>query len=432
LGQRKPGESAESIQKKREVISLHFGSFLQHYTKNRKDGDPWKLIINGDFIDFMRIHLPLIDVAEHLPEHTKKNAVRQLRVVCRTHKPIFVALTRFLKAGNSVVVVTGNHDAEWEWREVRTEFKKILWNLSRSSEVHFLSHLEFVDRYYYEPGKVFIEHGHFYDPYCNCQMKINSKNESYVTSFSHEVTRYQYKQGKAFNSLPLHKFDQWGFLDIILWVLSRPLSEIKAIIVQYIKMATFLILISIRNFFTRSKPPKRERQPLTPRLDHVVRPPLHTSLFRTVQAFYLDRIFLLFTFAFSFTFVLVSSWTQGIRLWSSLGVLVGVVFLFLILTRIHPSTQSTPMLRKAVSLISKEVQSPVLVMAHSHEFDMIENQDVTYINVGHWTVPHKKHIPILNPSKKEPSFSSPYLMIQLEKTLQSVEVHHWDYFGELW
>src|SRR5688572_19041346 len=32
-------------------------SFLEHYTRSRHDGRPWRLIINGDMVDFMSVCL---------------------------------------------------------------------------------------------------------------------------------------------------------------------------------------------------------------------------------------------------------------------------------------------------------------------------------------------------------------------------------------
>src|SRR5688500_2187948 len=87
-----------------------FGPFIAHYQRQ----GPWQLVINGDFIDFWNIELA---GSADLPAETV--AVARLHAVFDAHPNVEAALQDFLAAGNSVLFVTGNHDAELLYPRVR-------------------------------------------------------------------------------------------------------------------------------------------------------------------------------------------------------------------------------------------------------------------------------------------------------------------------
>jgi predicted phosphodiesterase len=62
-----------------------------------------------------------------------------------------------------LVVVRGNHDVDFHWGAVQKEFISLLGK----HELIDCARVTFADWFYYEEGRVYVEHGHQYDPYCS-------------------------------------------------------------------------------------------------------------------------------------------------------------------------------------------------------------------------------------------------------------------------
>lgn len=129
-----------------------------------------ELVINGDFLDFAQAPpLGRKDLRgkskDGLPLcFTEQQSLLKLRAIHNAHKNVFAGLTSFLAASeeNSLVVIPGNHDADFYWPKVRIKFLSYLDD-SVAARARF--HLDQVYRPPQAPG-AWIEHGHQHDP-CN-------------------------------------------------------------------------------------------------------------------------------------------------------------------------------------------------------------------------------------------------------------------------
>lgn len=170
----------------------------------RSAGRRATLVINGDFIDFLRIvTLPASDAdfacwhdtlaqlgLAHSPESlrsgiTKKErqfglkthqhkSVFKLMVAVEGHRPLFDALAVWLHRGHQLVVTKGNHDLEWYWPAVRNYLRLALaealcrrgdaTDLAQALAGHVLPRLTFADNAV-SLDDVYVEHGHRYDRY---------------------------------------------------------------------------------------------------------------------------------------------------------------------------------------------------------------------------------------------------------------------------
>jgi len=178
-----------------------FARFINHVI-NQSAGTPSLLVINGDFIDFLRIvNIPakgpdmdiwqqvLQDVglsktiAELNESITKKEeeyglktdhykSVWKLLVCAKGHKKIFESLALWLAQGNDLVVVKGNHDLEWYWRPVRDYLRVLLAkriesgnNITMTSALNeiVIPQLTFIDDKLIIDNKIYVEHGHCYE-----------------------------------------------------------------------------------------------------------------------------------------------------------------------------------------------------------------------------------------------------------------------------
>ncbi|HWL86929.1 MAG TPA: hypothetical protein VNO21_14065, partial [Polyangiaceae bacterium] len=151
---------------------------LRHYRKTPPLGDRWRLVIAGDFIDFIGMSLP--SSAEELTTapsdeelaHGLGNAEDHARIKMRRvgerHLEVFAALAEFVADGHMLTVVHGNHDVEFHWDAVKDEFKKILADASPAGTAReaFLGRVEFNPWFFYVADVAYIEHGHMYDPFC--------------------------------------------------------------------------------------------------------------------------------------------------------------------------------------------------------------------------------------------------------------------------
>ena len=184
-----------------------FSRFLQFAERQRAryDGVPWRLVCNGDIFDFRQVGVPRNgEAAPGVVEERKKQALRSgsdqiglsesekvygpgtgrlmsgLRVdlVYQGHRGFFQALAWFVARGNELVFIKGNHDLELHWPKSQVGIKRLLaqayvearegvearydldWaGLPERFGLAERQRIFFLPWNYYEPGRVYIEHG---------------------------------------------------------------------------------------------------------------------------------------------------------------------------------------------------------------------------------------------------------------------------------
>ncbi|HEY6172146.1 MAG TPA: hypothetical protein VIX80_07810 [Candidatus Kapabacteria bacterium] len=168
------------------------GSFARftHYIKQSQTGAKRILIINGDFIDFLRVvdtpegngfqewhdELASIGYRKTLDElkicvddkerkfglrtHDYKS-IWKLYVVWRGHRELFTSLALWVANGNKLVITKGNHDLEWFYPCVRAYFCELLTRdgAPKDADILFIDHSLTIDNTFH------IEHGHRYDKF---------------------------------------------------------------------------------------------------------------------------------------------------------------------------------------------------------------------------------------------------------------------------
>ena len=156
---------------------------LVHYRDALPAGEHWRLVIAGDFIDFVgmavRAEEPdlVTEPNDEERQHGLGSAVdhvrRKLRRVVERHADAFDALAAFVADGHAVTFVHGNHDVELHWDAVKDDLRSHL--LARASVNRaidgppFLGRIAFESWFFYAPGLAYIEHGHQYDTFCASQ-----------------------------------------------------------------------------------------------------------------------------------------------------------------------------------------------------------------------------------------------------------------------
>jgi UDP-2,3-diacylglucosamine pyrophosphatase LpxH len=176
--------------------------FLNHLKFKKSQAKKGLLIINGDFVDFLRIrniprsredfenwssiltNLGIPQSARSL-ESTITNkeliyglktddfkSVWKLYVSQRGHPAVFESLAIWLMEGNDLIIVKGNHDLEWYWRKVRDYLRLLLatrisdkrgTTIENELTLTVIPQLQFADDKLLIEKKVYLEHGHRYE-----------------------------------------------------------------------------------------------------------------------------------------------------------------------------------------------------------------------------------------------------------------------------
>ncbi len=192
-------DSGHNLVRRSPAIDRDLISFLSHYRGERPSGDRWRIVIAGDFIDFIGMTIvpgesPLAtEQTDEEREHGVGNAADHARLklsrVAERHSEFFDVLAGFIADGHALTMVHGNHDIELHWESVQSDFRELLLERARAlraetdpldqtlarrghveiDSVAFLSRIEFNPWFFYRQGLVYIEHGHQYDPYCSTE-----------------------------------------------------------------------------------------------------------------------------------------------------------------------------------------------------------------------------------------------------------------------
>ena len=153
----------------RYMIDDAFAALLRNFAQQGENGD-LTLVLNGDIFDF-----DLVTAVPERPEWPVSRAERRrglcatgdksawkLRQILQDH-PVFVqALSEFVGQGNRLVYIMGNHDREMHFPQVRDTF---LLSLQQDGKKSIQDRVRFEPWFFYEPGRLYVEHGQQYDYY---------------------------------------------------------------------------------------------------------------------------------------------------------------------------------------------------------------------------------------------------------------------------
>lgn len=215
-----------------DVVERELVAFLRHYSQRRRDGRPWRLVFNGDLVDFIAICLhPEAGAGAGDEElglaRTPKVARAKVEALAGRHPAFFSALARFLSRGNRVEIISGNHDTEFQWATTQDAFRQVVcdaWNrMPESRRDGALGSDDIADAmgfhpwFFHEEGVVWIEHGHQYDECCSFEYQLyprTPKGDEIVLNVDSAGTRY------VTNRLPdaeAHMQEDWSALGYLRW-----------------------------------------------------------------------------------------------------------------------------------------------------------------------------------------------------------------------
>lgn len=158
-----------------------FTTFLQEIEAKAK-GAPVELIMNGDIFDFDSVlrlpEEPIFSISRLEKKRglfpRVERSCYKIKVILEDHSVFVRALTNFIRRGNRVVFVIGNHDLELHFPEVQQEIRHAL-DLTQEQQ----RQVRFVEWFYISNEDTLVEHGNQYDPYCLCEDPINPYVQGY-------------------------------------------------------------------------------------------------------------------------------------------------------------------------------------------------------------------------------------------------------------
>lgn len=170
-----PGNLWKKFKSREFFFDDTLSDFLE-YIQEQSENEKTELILNGDVFDFDAVmsypddapfRITWLEKIRGLfPEEAK--ASYKMHKILSDH-PVFVeALRKFIKKGNVVVIIIGNHDLELHYHQVQNDLIYAL-NLTKQEQTR----VRFCEWFYISNKDTLVEHGNQYDPYCLCQNPIH-------------------------------------------------------------------------------------------------------------------------------------------------------------------------------------------------------------------------------------------------------------------
>jgi UDP-2,3-diacylglucosamine pyrophosphatase LpxH len=209
-------------------------SLLAHYGSSPCPSGRWRLVIAGDFIDFIGMTLlpgdralctqPSDEERAHGLGNSADHTRVKLAAAMSRHHEVFVALARFVAAGHAITIVHGNHDVDFHWEGVQSDLREALVSLAASAHVPGVhagdvgSRIEFAPWFYYVDKVAYVEHGHQYDTLCSTEhvmAPISPLDPRQIArSFSDVLLRFVVRPTRG---LPEYGHESMGLADYVLF-----------------------------------------------------------------------------------------------------------------------------------------------------------------------------------------------------------------------
>ena len=397
-----------------------FRRFCQHLCEEAATEErEFKLIFNGDAFDFLR--LDKIDVGEKFsPVLTPTRAAAEVESILKGHPEFVRAVASVLKAGHTVIFLPGNHDIEVQWAPVQDAMRKAIaaspeFESEQVAELA-MQHLEFRPWFYYEPGRIWIEHGCQYDPENAFRYPLREGLVDLPDAI-HEAEL----DNPLGNFFQRYLYNAFGHITFIV-----PSTRANARYLKWLSVNQPGLLLRIIRSHWRfwwqilrrvAKYPARERNRLVQNHETELKrlaeesglqekllqidelKEFHTDLFAAIRGFGFQAVRALLAFMLIGSLVL-GLWFAGYHSINTLAVglvgkaalffMFGFVFLlcavgFVLFLVLRTGTGVPPQpMRRAAAKIANLLDVPVVTFGHSHDEVVWRDSDRWYFNTGTW------------------------------------------------
>ena len=397
-------------------IDQDFSDFLDNILLQNaaSSTNPIELVFNGDWFDF--------DSVMSIPDKEQFNfklnpyelkfglnskedkSVYKIDTILKQHEIWTNSVSNFIKKGNKVIFIIGNHDIELHWEKVQ---KKLIEHLKLSKEES--KRVIFCEWFYISNKDTLIEHGNQYDPYCMAIDPINpvvKKNGEYRIRlpFGNLANRFMIN---AMGFKNPHNDDSYvkTFKEFIKFFFKYEMKDQPLLVIDWLVGAIKTLFYSIgESFLPRVKDPLT----YTSKLNKIAKKSnsnkdtilelrenhAHSAVYNPwtiIRELWLDRAFLL-------ALLIILSW----QFFSFIAVFISISFywFFLPLGILLPffgyyangvvggsEIRTNQNQAKEMSILSAKVcKVNRVVLGHTHSVYRYKNKKYEVLNTGTWSV----------------------------------------------
>jgi UDP-2,3-diacylglucosamine pyrophosphatase LpxH len=421
---------AGSRERRSEQVDVDLAALLAHYAHTPPSGHRWRLIIAGDFIDFIGMAIlpgdheldtaPSEEERAHGLGNASDHGRLKLRAVVARHRPVFQALADFVAQGHALTMIHGNHDVEFHWDGVKDDLRALLVQMAlggrggrdrvsagdQALARELAGRIEFAPWFYYAAGVAYVEHGHQYDTLCSTEhimAPLSPRDPRRIArSFSDVLLRWVVRPT---HGVPEYGHERLGILDYVMmgvhmgaWGLFRLLARFLSGVVELFRLRRAYLTEAAQ---TVREEHERRMGALAVKLRIGIEklrelaalqvPPVTRSVPKILAGVLLDRLMLGLTAGMALTALAVFA---GARWWSWAA--MGTVALFTLLAYRQLRAQRRAwfgekldpdaMLIERAGRLATLFPAAFVVMGHTHSPVMVPvaRGTATYVNVGSW------------------------------------------------
>ena len=406
-------KARRSVAVDRDLVLL-----LKHYRAQQPPADRWRIVIAGDFIDFIGIAIVptkpdglLTELNDEERQHGVGSAVDHARMklarVSERHADVFEALAEFVADGHTLSLVHGNHDIEFHWDAVKDDFRAMLAGhvarLARAGtelDVEaFHSRIEFNPWFFYRDGVVYIEHGHQYDPFCatqNIMSPISPFDPRRVArGFCDTLIRFVVRPTRGMKE---HGHEHVGVAFYLSFGMQLGASGMMKLGANFARAVREMFRLRRGDLSDAAKALRADHEERVAKLAAVTRlgldrlrallklqvPPITSSIRGIMASVLLDRLAVGFVSLLALLGILIFGGFHGRAAWAAGGVVACWIALHVYFSRQRNVDASENMVDRAAHL-AKLFPAAFVVMGHTHiPVSMPAGAATTYINVGSW------------------------------------------------
>ena len=399
------GRRSESVD--RDLVRL-----LSHYRAQKPPADRWRIVIAGDFIDFIGITIAPetpgaieTELTEEEHCHGVGNAVDHARLklarVAQRHADVFEALAAFVADGHALSLVHGNHDIEFHWDAVKEDFRSMLHGHVADRALDgetFNERIEFNPWFFYRDGVAYIEHGHQYDPFCataHIMAPLSPLDPRRVArGFCDTLLRFVVRTTRGMKE---HGHENVGMGHYISFATQLGLKGMVRLGVSFARAVAEMFRLRRAHLSDAAKALRLEHDERVAKLASVTRlglerlrallklqaPPITATVAGIMRGVLLDRLAVAVTAMLALGLVAFFGGFQGRTAWAASGVIAAWTLLHVYFSRQRQLDPADVLVDRAAHL-AKLFPAAFVVMGHTHVPAAITAGDATYINVGSW------------------------------------------------
>ena len=404
-----------------EKVDRDLARLIAHYREHRSpSADRWRIVIAGDFIDFIGMTVALrpselveTSLTEEEEAHGLGSACDHARVKLRRvalrHANIFAALATFVADGHALTLIHGNHDIEFHWDAVKDDFRDILFehasalapDLEREA---FSDRIEFNPWFFYRDGVAYIEHGHQYDPFCatdHIMAPLSPADPRRVArAFCDTLLRFVVRPsgmaehghehvGLAYYIRLGTKLGISGGVDLGVRF-ARAVGELFRLRREYLSETATILRAEHEERVAKLAEATRIGADRLRALLSLQSPPLGKSIRGILAGVLLDRLALALVATFLCIGLAIFGAFHGHALWGLGVVLVVWSLLNRWLSRQRNVDPAETLVERATHL-ARLFPAAFVVMGHTHVPFKAPAGDATYVNVGAWAEEEEEH-----------------------------------------